>query len=427
MPKDGVIEEISTANIKRISHLDLAGMGQVEVQGNYAYIGHMDPPNGTSIVDISDLKNPKVVSEIKLEGDENHTHKVRINGDIMITNVEMNNRHFLRRGDKLPGIRAQLEADGKDASDSAAAAVLGVKESDIAVLDEARERGYHQGGFKVYDVSDRTAPKELCHIKTHGFGTHRFDADENYAYISTEVEGYVGNILVTYDMADPSNPTEVSRWWMPGQHVAGGETPTAEGYGDRLHHALRFGDEMWAACWDAGFWVIDVSDIKNPKTLGSYSNHPPVLEPSHTFMPLVDPIDGRRIAIAMDEQHKPVHGQPPAGMWVMDVTDLSDMKVLSEFNLSEMECPHSRKGGRFGAHQYHEKPIGTLVFATWFSGGLRIIDVADPFHPVEVGYYMPDPINGYPTPQSNDVFVGDDGIIFLADRDGGLDILEYDG
>jgi len=49
-------------NVVRISHLDLPGVGQVDVAGNYAYIGHMDPPHGTTILDISDLKNPKIVS-----------------------------------------------------------------------------------------------------------------------------------------------------------------------------------------------------------------------------------------------------------------------------------------------------------------------------------------------------------------------------
>ncbi|HCK07725.1 MAG TPA: hypothetical protein DHW01_05815, partial [Rhodobacter sp.] len=45
-------------NIKRIGHLDIAGGGQVVTQGDYAYIGHMDAPHGTSIIDISNPKDP---------------------------------------------------------------------------------------------------------------------------------------------------------------------------------------------------------------------------------------------------------------------------------------------------------------------------------------------------------------------------------
>ena len=41
-------ESALASNIKRIGHLDLEGGGQVVVQGNYAYVGHMEPPLGTS-------------------------------------------------------------------------------------------------------------------------------------------------------------------------------------------------------------------------------------------------------------------------------------------------------------------------------------------------------------------------------------------
>ena len=383
--------------------------------------------HGTTIIDVSDLRNPRVVSQIKLDGPHSHTHKVRIAGDVMYTNVEQHKRHFLHKGDNIPAVRANLETQGKEASDAAVAAVLGVDASQIAVLDEACERGYRDGGFKLWDVADRANPKEIAYVRTHGFGTHRFDVDERYAYISTEMAGYVGNILVIYDCADPTKPEEVARWWMPGQHVAGGETPTWEGYGNRLHHAPRFGDELWAACWQAGFRILDVSDIAKPTTIGEINYHPPVQEPSHTIMPLEARVDGRRLAVGMDEQHTRVHGQPPASMWVFDVTDPQRIEPLSAFNLGELDSPYSRKGGRFGAHQFHEKPVGTLIFATWFSGGLRIVDVADPLRPREVGVFIPEPVGGNPTPQSNDVFVGDGGVVYLLDRVAGLDILEFGG
>src|SRR2546427_12086848 len=91
--------------------------------------------------------------------------------------------------------------------------------------------------------------------------------DENYAYISTEMEGYLGNILVIYDIRKPEKPQEVSRWWMPGQNLAAGEKPSWAGKHHRLHHALRFGDKLWAGCWHAGVRVIDISNIRAPRTV----------------------------------------------------------------------------------------------------------------------------------------------------------------
>ncbi|MEO1842450.1 MAG: RNA polymerase subunit sigma-70, partial [Pseudomonadota bacterium] len=283
-------------NVKRLGHFDLPGGGQVVVDGDYAYVGHMDPPHGTTILDISNPTKPHIVSQITLPDNYSHTHKVRVVDDLMFTNYEQFNRHFLRKGDALPDVRKKLKLRlGRAATDAEVASEIGgVQASDIEMLDQARERGYHNGGFCIYDISDRANPNLLCHKKTYGFGVHRFDVDHNFAYMSTEMEGYLGNILIVYDYSMPTDPTEVSRWSMPGQHLAGGEKPSWNGYRNRLHHAIRVGDELWASCWHAGLRVIDASDIRNLKTIGEYDYHPPIPEPTHTVMPLEKTIDGRR-------------------------------------------------------------------------------------------------------------------------------------
>ena len=221
----------------------------------------------------------------------------------MIVNHERNMTAVGRRADELPGVRKALtEKLGREPTAAEIAEKLGVTEANVAEIEEQAKRGYHNGGFKIYDVSNPAHPKEIVHQKTGGIGVHRFDMDENYAYISTEMKGYVGNILVIYDIRDPQHPAEVSRWWMPGQHIEGGEKPTWPGRQHRLHHALRFGDEMWASCWHGGFNIIDVSDLAKPKTIGSYNYHPLFPEPTHTVMPVPERIDGRRIALAIDEE-----------------------------------------------------------------------------------------------------------------------------
>lgn len=48
-------------NIKQIGRTDLPGGGSVVVENGYAYVGHIDPPYGTSILDVKDPKHPKVV------------------------------------------------------------------------------------------------------------------------------------------------------------------------------------------------------------------------------------------------------------------------------------------------------------------------------------------------------------------------------
>jgi hypothetical protein len=389
-------------NVKRLSHLDLPGAGQVTVAGHYAYVGHITNKQrlGTSILDVSDPRKPRVVSQIHLDDADSHSHKARVAGDLMIVNVEQNMGPLGRKAENLSPER----------------------------------NSYGEGGFKLYDVSDRSAPKLITHQRTFGRGVHRFDMDERYAYISTEMEGFVGNILVIYDIRNPARPEEVSRWWMPGQHVAGGEKPGWVGRRNRLHHALRFGDELWAGCWHAGLRVIDISDIRAPRTIGEYNYHPPFPEPSHTFMPVPSLIGGRRIALAIDEEDhahsaeemQRRRGRPHGCLWVLDVTDLRKIQPLSLFEVSELDSPWSRAApGRFGAHQFQEHMEGTLVYCAWFAGGLRIVDIADPLAPQEVGYFIPEPAAGKVAPQTNDVDVDLNGLIYIVDRYAGFDVLEF--
>ena len=426
-------------NVRRIGHLALAGAGQVTVAERAShYVGHIPSRAHLGTNDrpgpLSDPANPRIVATITLADTTSHSHKARVAGDIMIVNHERNPTAIGRRADELPRVRAQLaQALGRAPSRAELAQKLSVTEEAVLEIEEEAQRGYHNGGFKIYDVSKPASPKEIVHQRTGGIGVHRFDMDESYAYISTEMAGYVGNILVIYDIRDPQHPSEVSRWWMPGQHIAGGEKPSWPGRQHRLHHALRYGNEMWASCWHGGFSIVDVSDLAKPKTVGAYNYHPLFPEPTHTVRPVPVRLDGRRIALSIDEEDQAQsaseeaarRGRAHACMLTFDVTDPGAIKPLAQFQVSDLDSPFSRTpGARFGAHQFAERTQGTLVYAVWFGGGLRIIDVADPLTPKEVGWFIPEPAGGRPAPQSNDVTLDDRGLIYLVDRNVGFDILE---
>ncbi len=426
-------------NVRRIGHLDLPGAGQVTIAGHYAYVGHI--PNkenlGTSIVDVVDPKNPRLVATVTLDDPASHSHKVRVAGDVMVVNHERNPTPVGRRAEQLPAVRRELrDVLGREATRGELAQKLNVTEADLVTIEAAEKQPYSNGGFRIYDVSNPSKPQLIHHQLTGGIGVHRFDMDERYAYISTEMDGFAGNILVTYDLREPNKPQEVSRWWMPGQHIAAGEKPTWSGKRHRLHHALRFGNEMWASCWHGGFRIVDIADLRKPKTVGSYNYHPPFPEPTHTVMPAPVKIGGRRVAVTIDEEDQAQsaneeearRGRPHAGMSIFDVSDYSAIKPLSLFEVSELDSPFARTpGARFGAHQFHERMAGTLVFAVWFSAGLRVIDLVDPSSPREVGFFIPEPAGGRPAPQSNDVMLDQRGLIYMVDRHVGFDVLEFDG
>ena len=88
--------------------------------------------------------------------------------------------------------------------------------------------------------------------------------------------------------------------------------------------------------------------------------------------------------------------------------------------------------GRYGPHNIHENRPGalslqsdTLVYATFFNGGIRIFDTTNPFQPEEVAYYIPQIPEGADANGTNDVHVDENGIMYVVDRlQGGLYILE---
>src|ERR1700761_8802029 len=74
--------------LKHLAKLYIPGGGQVVAEGDYAFIGHMGPPDGTSIIDVSDPRRPRVTARIEVPAFM-HSHKVRVNGDVMMVNQEL--------------------------------------------------------------------------------------------------------------------------------------------------------------------------------------------------------------------------------------------------------------------------------------------------------------------------------------------------
>ena len=341
------------------------------VQGDYAYIGHLEPPAGTSIVDVSDPKHPRVVSHLTVPP-STHSHKVRVHGDLMLVNYE-------RFG---------------------------------------KGSGPFEGGFKVFDIADRAKPREIAFWRCGG--VHRFFSDERYAYISPEMDGYLGNITVILDLADPANPKEVARWWLPGQWTAGGETSAWPGKTHRTHHPLRLGERLYVSCWHAGFRILDISDLARPRVVGGLDWSPPYPSPTHTALPVAHPIRGRRWLVVTDEDvDDRLYAGTPGFMWLVDITDETSPVPVATYNIPQPKNPPTY----IGCHQPHEAVVGSLVYVTWFRNGLRVVDIADPYRPREVGAYLPQ--GGPKGPMSNDVFVDARGLVYLMDRYWGLDILEF--
>jgi hypothetical protein len=367
-------------NTKLVSQIDCQGGGQVWWDNNTLYVSHMRPPDGTSIYDVSDPKHPELIARLEVPMGW-HSHKVRVANGIMVVNYEK-----FREG--------------------------------------APEFG---GGLGIFDVSSPYRPK-LIHkwqVSGEGGGVHRYDFDGRYAYISPTCEGYVGNIMMILDLANPARPEEVGRWWIPGQHVAGGEEyPWDNFVRPRCHHPLRVGNRLYVSYWHHGFFILDISDMSRPTLVSGVNSSPAHPHPTHTALRMPMKLKGRDIMIVADEDVAKLRPSPPAFTWVYDISDERQPMPISTFQVPGLDVDGSPQPAMMGCHQPSERFEGTVVPFSWFARGLRLVEMADPFSPKEVGYYEPDAPPGCALPSSNDVTVDPSGLIYLLDRQRGLSIIE---
>jgi hypothetical protein len=369
----------SLSNTKLLSHIGCPGGGQVWVEGTTLYVGHMRPTTGTTIIDVADPCNPKILSRISVR-EGWHSHKVRASDGIMIVNQEK---------------------FGKSS------------------------RTEIGGGIDIYDVADPTAPKLITEWRTVGGGVHRFDFDGRYVYISPTAEGYIGNIVMTLDLADPTKPIEVGRWWIPGQWEAGGEEyPWANWTPPRCHHPLRKGNRLYVSYWHHGFFILDISDMSKPKPVAHANTSSAFPHPTHTCLVMPEPLKGRRIMIVADEDVAKLWPAAPAFAWTYDITHEQAPVSISTFQVPGLDKDGSPQPPMTGCHQPSERFAGTIVPFAWFAQGLRIVDYADPFEPREIGHYLPDPAPSADRASSNDVTIDQRGLIYLVDRINGVDVIE---
>ncbi len=365
--------------IKEVGFIDCPGGGQVYVDGTTAYVGHIKGPEATSVIDVSDPKNPKLAKEILCKHKGSHSHKVRVQDGIMLTNYE--------------SIAYAGEPDAE-----------------------------FRGGLNIYDASDPLNPEPISFWECAGSGIHRFTFDGRYAYISPEMDGYNGNICMILDLKDPRNPEEVGRWHVPGQWEAGGET---RDWGERMarcHHPMRMGDRLYVSYWHAGWYILDISDMSKPTLVSSMDWSPPFPWPTHTCLPIPFECGGRKIMLVADEDVAKLYESGPAFMWVVDITDENNPMPFSNFQLEGLDGKPTP--AMTGCHQPVELVRGTEIPCAWFANGLRVLDISDPFNVKQAAYYMPDVPPGCDRVSSNDVFQDDRGLIYLIDRQRGLSIVE---
>ena len=365
------------------------------------YVAHENPPLAMSILDVTDPTRPEIVYQSEVPHDGIRGNSLAIHGDTLL------------------------------------------------LASQSKEPGMQPAGFTIYDLSDPIQPREVSFFDTSGpysQGCHFVSTmDGRYAHITSGAPDFEPNdprdhqIYMIVDIQDRANPREVGRWWIPGQRKGDPEGPLKRhepryDFGYRPHNTLCYPDRpdrVYLGYIDGGIIILDISDKSKPRQISRVDYHPPFPGFTHTVVPLFD----RGIAIVADEATGDEGTDWPKLLWVVDIREETNPVIIATMPSPANFDEFHTIGGRIGAHNVHENDpepgsaiLKNTVVATWFSAGIRIYEISDPFRPNEIAAFLPETPAGQRGCRISDVFVDDRKYIYAADRArGGIYILEYTG
>jgi hypothetical protein len=437
----------------RKSNMELAGYNDLQSRSAYqpviqrqgarwiAYVGHhagvqLNPltgqqeQNGTSVVDVTDPARPRYLAHI-------------------------------------PGETAPAGGAGGGAQ-----MVRVCSGSDLPRADKNKFyllRSFGDSAHEMWDVTDPAKPSRLNVIVSGLRDTHKswWECDSGIAYLVGGVVGWrTPRMAMIYDLSDPANPKFIRYFGLPGQQP-GARGPTPES----LHGPVSTGpkgNRVYFAYGNSRDGVLEIVDreklLNGPKEPTDENLQYPVVSRvdfpedvgAHNAFPLL------RVQLPEFAKQKKggvkdfiaVIGETVANecnefrqtMRMIDVSDELKPTGVSTWTVPEAGGNFCSAGGRFGAHSTNENFTSVyynrILFVAHFNAGVRAVDVRDPFHPQEIGYYIPattDKTDKRCTGQgadqqckvaiqTNNVEVDERGYIYTVDRaNTGMHILTLTG
>ncbi len=413
----------------------------IQKQGNrwIAYIGHhggVQPnpltgemeQNGTSIVDVTDPAKPRYLAHIPGETNREGgggAQMVRVCSGAELPHADKNRFYMLR--------------------------------------------SFGESAHEMWDVTDPARPNRLTVIVSGLRDTHKswWECDTGIAYLVGGVVGWrTPRMAMIYDLSDPAKPVFIRYFGLPGQQP-GAHGPTPES----LHGPLSTGPKgnrvyfAYGNSRDGTLEIVDRAKLLNgPKEPTDENLRYPMVSRidfpedvgAHNAFPLL------HVALPEFARQKKggvkdfiaVAGETVANecqefrqmLRIVDVSDERKPTGVATWTVPESSGDFCSAGGRFGVHSTNESftPVydNRILFVAHFNAGVRAVDVRDPFHPREIGYYIPAVTDKTDKRcvgqgaeerckvaiQTNNVEVDDRGYIYAVDRaNTGLHILTVTG
>ncbi|MBB6647049.1 LVIVD repeat-containing protein [Halobellus ruber] len=292
----------------------------------------------------------------------------------------------------------------------------------LVVAGPANPRRGAISGILVVDVSDPARPVEVAFHATD-FPVHNCFVRDGLAYLTGNDGGR--NPIVILDV---ETGAEVGRWSVADVADAWAAVPS----GLRSVHDVYVADDTaFVALWDAGTWLLDVSDPAEPTlrgrvdvpdpeplaelpesavrrraTLPPGNHHYVATDESGTLLGVGRESWGRRVAddatetpaanVAANDSGAsgpaaPLSAAPdaefvggPSGIDLWDVSDPAAPVPLS--TVPAPATPDPTYGGVWTtAHNFELS--GGVLYSSWYRGGVKRHDVSDPAAPTEASWW----------------------------------------
>ncbi|MFP8954515.1 LVIVD repeat-containing protein [Natrialbaceae archaeon A-arb3/5] len=295
--------------------------------------------------------------------------------------------------------------------------ILDVKvDGDVLVVAGPANRspGDEFNGFVCYDVSDPAEPERLTEPFETGFHIHNCYLDGEMLYV---VENQVDeNPLVVYDVGE-DDPAEIGRWSLLEHEPGWRDVNWLARY---LHDVYVHDDVAYLAHWNAGTYLLDVSDPTEPEHLGRVIDTD--LEAQREIeddTEAVQGLPGNDHYAAVDEtgdllavgrEAWATGGSEPDGPGGIDLYDASDpTEPEHRATIDAPRASDERYNGPLWTTAHNFELRDGELYASWYQGGVTIHDVSDPAEPVELASWRDPETAGFWTAR-----VADPGETFVA-------------
>ena len=238
-------------------------------------------------------------------------------------------------------------------------------------------------GALFVDVSDPAAPEHVSFYETD-YPVHNAYFDGDRAYLTANDDAQ--RALEIVDTA--GEPTLAGLWSIREYDDEWGDIPP---FPRTLHDVYVQDGIAYLAHWDAGTWLVDVSESSEPTVLSHIGRPPEQVAadyddgadgysslPGNAHYAAVDET-GDLLAVGREAwatEERPEGG--PGGIDLYDVSDPIDPRHLS--TIDPPPTPDATREGVWTTAHNFEFRDG-VFYSSWYRGGVKRHDVSDPANP----------------------------------------------